>query len=86
MSDDRGVDAIVVLGGRPNRVPVGLALARAGVASTLLVFNADASPADAPTGVEVIAVRPDPYATRGEAAVAARLARGGSSGARGTAS
>ena len=68
-------DAIVVLGGRPNRVPVGLALVRAGVAPVLLVFNADGSAVDVPEGDEIVAMRPEPYNTRGEAAIAARLAR-----------
>ena len=68
-------DAVVVLGGRPNRVPVGVALVRAGIAPSLLVFNADGSALDVPEADEVISVRPEPYSTRGEAAVAARLAR-----------
>ena len=68
-------DAVVVLGGRPNRVPVGVALVRAGVAPVLVVFNADgAAPHSAEAG-EVVAIRPDPYTTRGEAAIAAQLAR-----------
>ena len=68
-------DGVVVLGGRPNRVPVGVALVRAGVAPVLVVFNADGSALDAPDADEVIVIRPDPYNTRGEAAIAARLAR-----------
>ena len=66
-------DAIVVLGGRANRLPVGVALARAGVAPALLVFNSDGSLVEAPC--EITCVRPDPYSTRGEAATTARLAR-----------
>ena len=68
-------DAVVVLGGRPNRVPVGVALVRAGVAPVLVVFNAGGSALHVPEADEVIASRPDPYNTRGEAAIAARLAR-----------
>jgi uncharacterized SAM-binding protein YcdF (DUF218 family) len=48
---------------------------RAGVAPVFVVFNADGSALDVPGADEVIAVRPDPYNTRGEAAIAARLAR-----------
>jgi len=63
-------DAVVVLGGRPNRLPVGRRLWRDGAGRELLVFNA--------TGVgegEHIYLRPDPYTTRGEARATARLAR-----------
>ncbi len=70
-------DAVVVLGGRENRVPVGTALARTGIAPVLLLFNAngEAASAEVPAEVEVLAFRPEPYTTRGEAAVTARLAR-----------
>ena len=71
-------DAVVVLGGRPNRVSVGVALVRAGAAPVLLVFNADGSSLDLPGGGEAgeaITIRPDPYSTRGEAAIVASLAR-----------
>ena len=63
-------DAIVVLGGRANRLPVGLQLREEDVAPVLLVFNA--------TGVgdeDHLYERPDPYTTRGEARAVARLAR-----------
>jgi uncharacterized SAM-binding protein YcdF (DUF218 family) len=62
-------DAIVVLGGRSNRLPVGLRLHEEGVAPVLLVFNASGS-GDAGHLYE----RPDPYTTRGEARAIARLA------------
>ena len=63
-------DAIVVLGGRPNRLPVGLRLLREGEGRVLLVFNATG------TGDEGhLYVRPEPYTTRGEARAVARLAR-----------
>ena len=55
-------DAIVVLGGRPTRLPVGLRLWRAGVAPALVVFNEDGRGDD-----EHLYVRPEPYNTRGEA-------------------
>jgi hypothetical protein len=63
-------DAIVVLGGRPNRLPVGLRLWRAEVAPTLVIFNASGEGDD-----EHLYVRPEPYTTRGEARATARLAR-----------
>jgi uncharacterized SAM-binding protein YcdF (DUF218 family) len=63
-------DAIVVLGGRPNRVPVGLRLWRDGFAPILVVFNASGEGDD-----EHLYVRPEPYTTRGEARSTARLAR-----------
>lgn len=63
-------DAIVVLGGRPNRVPVGRRLLEEGVAPELLVFNATGE-GDGDT----IYVRPDPYTTRGEARAVARIGR-----------
>ena len=63
-------DAIVVLGGRANRLPVALRLWRDGVAPTLVVFNATAAGEG-----EHLYLRPDPYTTRGEARATARLAR-----------
>ena len=63
-------DAVVVLGGRPNRVPVGRRLLEEGVAPELLVFNATGE-GDGDT----IYVRPDPYTTRGEARAVARIGR-----------
>lgn len=67
---ERRADAIVVLGGRPNRLPVALQLWHEGVAPTLVVFNEDGRGDD-----EHLYFRPDPYNTRGEARVTARLAR-----------
>ena len=64
-----GADAIVVLGGRPNRLPVGIRLWRDGVAPHLVVFNATGRGDD-----EHLYIRPEPYSTRGEARAAARLA------------
>jgi len=63
-------DAIVVLGGRPNRLPVGLRLLREGEGRVLIVFNATGSGDE-----EHLYVRPDPYTTRGEARAVAKLAR-----------
>jgi uncharacterized SAM-binding protein YcdF (DUF218 family) len=63
-------DAIVVLGGRPNRLPLGRRLREAGVAPVLLVFNSSGIGDD-----EHLYVRPEPFTTRGEARVTARLAR-----------
>ena len=62
-------DAIVVLGGRANRLPVGLRLHEEGVAPVLLVFNSSGAGDD-----EHVYERPDPYTTRGEARAIARLA------------
>ncbi len=65
----RAADAIVVLGGRTDRVPVGRALWEQGVAPTLVVFNATG------TGEgEHVYLRPEPHSTRGEARAAAALA------------
>lgn len=66
---------MVVLGGRLDRVPVGVALARAGAAPVFVVFNDSGSFGEAVGGVEVIALRPDPPTTRGEARMVGALAR-----------
>ncbi len=63
-------DAIVVLGGRPNRLPLGLRLWRDAVAPTVVVFNEHGRGDD-----EHLYFRPEPYNTRGEARMTARLAR-----------
>jgi uncharacterized SAM-binding protein YcdF (DUF218 family) len=63
-------DAIVVLGGRANRLPVGLRLLHEGAGRVLIVFNASGSGED-----EHVYVRPEPYTTRGEARAVAKLAR-----------
>jgi uncharacterized SAM-binding protein YcdF (DUF218 family) len=64
----RHVDAIVVLGGSGARIDKGLALARSGYASTLLlsVSQTKACPWNTP-GVRVICFRPKPFTTQGEA-------------------
>lgn len=67
---DVSADAIVVLGGRANRLPVGLRLLHEGEGRVLIVFNATGSGED-----EHVYVRPDPYTTRGEARAVANLAR-----------
>jgi uncharacterized SAM-binding protein YcdF (DUF218 family) len=67
---DMSADAIVVLGGRPNRLPVGLRLLREGEGRVLIVFNATGHGDE-----EHLYVRPDPYTTRGEARAVAKLAR-----------
>jgi uncharacterized SAM-binding protein YcdF (DUF218 family) len=66
-------DAIVVLGGRANRLPVGLRLLRDGAGRLLIVFNATGSGEEDEDGH--LYVRPDPYTTRGEARAVAKLAR-----------
>jgi hypothetical protein len=63
-------DAIVVLGGRANRLPVGLRLLHEGEGRVLIVFNASASGEG-----DHVYLRPDPYTTRGEARAVATLAR-----------
>jgi uncharacterized SAM-binding protein YcdF (DUF218 family) len=81
--DPSRVDAIVVLGGEHDgREDYGLALARRGVAPTLLLSNpyraADYVMRRLCTGrsgpIEVICSRPDPTTTRGEAVMTRRLA------------
>lgn len=78
------VDAVVVLGGEHDgRERYGLALAREGLASTVLL--SDPYPASDPVmrrmclrrndAIEVICSRPDPLTTRGEAIMTRRLAR-----------
>lgn len=78
------VDAVVVLGGEHDgRERYGVALARQGIASTVLLSNP--YPASDPVmkrmclrrndAVEVICSRPDPLTTRGEAIMTRRLAR-----------
>jgi uncharacterized SAM-binding protein YcdF (DUF218 family) len=78
------VDAVVVLGGEHDgRERYGLALARQGLASTVLLSNP--YPAADPVmkrmclrrndAFEVICSRPDPLTTRGEAIMTRRLAR-----------
>ena len=64
-------DAIVVLGGRGDRIEVGLAMLRAGVAPVIVVSDATgADPAASGRSAtpREICYRPDPYTTQGEAA------------------
>jgi uncharacterized SAM-binding protein YcdF (DUF218 family) len=79
----RHADAIVVLAGaRGPRLARGLALVRHGVAPVLLISDgwglawveANRLCAGRPAPVPVLCFHPDPYSTRGEARVAARLA------------
>jgi uncharacterized SAM-binding protein YcdF (DUF218 family) len=73
-------DAIVVLAGSKHRLPVGLRLFERGVAPVLVV--SDGLDPRSPRTVrlcrqrtDVLCPRPDPYSTRGEARLVARLAR-----------
>ncbi len=73
-------DAIVVLAGSKHRLPVGLELFRQKVAPTLVVSDGldPRSPSTQRLCLDrraVICPRPDPYSTRGEARMIARLAR-----------
>jgi len=80
--DDRvaKADAVVVLAGSKFRLPVGLELVRRGVAPVLLISDGldPRSPRAVRLcrqGAKVLCPRPDPYSTRGEARLVARLAR-----------
>ncbi len=74
------VDAIVMLDGSGDRLPVALALARAHRAPVLVVSQGTVQPGQsrlcAPrlAGVRVICFHPDPPTTRGEAEYVGRLA------------
>lgn len=68
--------AIVVLSGSASdRYPKGLALFRRGLAPTLVLSDGLAYARRACRRPDVICPRPDPYSTRGEARMIARLAR-----------
>ena len=73
-------DAIVVLAGSKFRLPVGLELLERGVAPVLVISDG-LDPRSPPTNrlcrerTEVLCPKPDPYSTRGEARLVARLAR-----------
>jgi hypothetical protein len=74
-------DAVVVLAGTPQRLPVGLDLMRQGYAP-LLVVSTPSKQNDlyrrvcgGGTRFRVLCFRADPYATRGEAREIGRLAR-----------
>ena len=75
-------DAVMVLAGEKRRLPVGLELVERGVAP-LLVISDGLDPRWTQANrlcrfgdpAKIVCVRPDPYSTRGEARLAARLAR-----------
>jgi len=73
------VDAIVMMAGPGDRVPVALRLAREHRAPVLIVSQGQhgySSPCPPPVpGVQLICFDPDPGNTRGEAEYAARLAK-----------
>ena len=73
-------DAVVVLAGSKFRLPVGLDLVERGVAPVLVI--SDGLDPRSPATIrlcrereEVLCPKPDPYSTRGEARLVARLAR-----------
>lgn len=75
-------DAVMVLAGEKRRLPVALELVERGVAPVLVISDGlDPRWTQANRlcrfggPVRVVCVRPDPYSTRGEARLAARLAR-----------
>jgi uncharacterized SAM-binding protein YcdF (DUF218 family) len=71
----RHADAIFVLGGSGKRLQAGVALARKGFASTLVVSTpGQGCPAPIP-GVRLTCFVPHPYTTQGEARYLAALAR-----------
>ncbi len=74
-------DAVVVLGGAPDRLPVGLKLVARGVAPTLVVSNSPGAEnaranreCKTDTSPKVICFVPSPDDTRGEARAIAKLA------------
>lgn len=75
-------DAVVVLAGEKRRLPVALELIERGVAPVLVISDGlDPRWTQANRlcrfggPVKVVCARPDPYSTRGEAQLVARLAR-----------
>lgn len=81
--DDPAVraDAVVVLAGSTKRLPVALALMHRGVAPTLVVSDGleprnrrAVRTCTTPQPFAVVCPRPDPYSTRGEARMIAKLA------------
>ncbi|HEY8103888.1 MAG TPA: YdcF family protein [Gaiellaceae bacterium] len=75
-------DAVMVLAGQDNRLPVAVELVRQGVAPVLVISDGlDRSWPEANRlcregdPERVICIRPEPYTTRGEARLAGRLAR-----------
>jgi uncharacterized SAM-binding protein YcdF (DUF218 family) len=76
------VDAVMVLAGEKRRLPVGLELVERGVAPVLVISDGlDPRWTQANRlcrfgdPEKIVCTRPDPYSTRGEAQLAARLAR-----------
>ncbi len=76
-------DAVVVLAGAPERLPIAISLVRSGVAPTLVVSIDDSgfdprreAFCDWKTawGVEVVCKQAEPFSTRGEARMVAELA------------
>jgi uncharacterized SAM-binding protein YcdF (DUF218 family) len=75
-------DAVMVLAGQPARLPVGLDLVERGVAPVLVISDG-LDPRWTKANrlcrfgdpERIVCLRPDPYSTRGEARLAARLAR-----------
>jgi uncharacterized SAM-binding protein YcdF (DUF218 family) len=75
-------DAVMVLAGQKSRLPVALELVRRGVAPVLVISDGlDPHWTQANRLCRfgdpdrVVCIRPEPYSTRGEARLAARLAR-----------
>lgn len=75
-------DAVIVLAGQPARLPVALELLERGVAPVLVISDGlDPRWTQANRLCRfgdprrIVCLRPDPYSTRGEARLAARLAR-----------
>ena len=81
-----GVDAVVVLAGSDSRLRVAQELMEDGAARVLVVSDDQGTDDEDPERAEfcalgrhpypVVCRRPDPYSTRGEARLAARLAAG----------
>ena len=73
-------DAVLVLAGSKQRLPVGVDLVERGVAPVLVISDGldprwkQANRLCRSGGPKVLCPRPDPYSTRGEAQMAARLA------------
>jgi len=73
-------DAVVVLAGSRFRLPVGLELVARGVAPVLVISDGLDPRSPAANRIcneraQVLCPKPDPYSTRGEARLVARLAR-----------
>jgi uncharacterized SAM-binding protein YcdF (DUF218 family) len=80
--DPARADAVIVLAGEKRRLPVALELVDRGVAPVLVISDGlDPRWTQANRlcrfgdPERIVCVRPDPYSTRGEARLAARLAR-----------